>query len=452
MKRLIKKKISIVGLGFVGAPLAVALASKKDNSFLYDVIGIEKNDKKGTDIVKNFNNGKFQFDMADIFLKKLLKKHIKKNLFATTELDEIKKTNIVIITIACNLVNERYIKKDFNNFINNLKLIFEKISPNTLVILESTVPPGTCENYIYPSLLYILKKRQIDPTKIYFAYSYERVMPGSNYLKSITNYWRVYSGINSISKQKCKKFYETLIDTNNFPLTELETIKETELSKVLENSYRAVNIAFIDEWKKYSKIMNINLNSVLNAIRKRPTHKNIMSPGYGVGGYCLTKDPMFGFYSSKLFLKKKSIFRMSKMALKINKKMPNDLNQIIRNNINKKTDRILIVGVSYKKNVGDTRYSASKVIFDQVKKLSNHIDFFDPYVQYWSDCKLHSIKNITTKLNYDLIIFLVDHDILKKINKFEFKPNCKIIEVGNIINSNLRNKLINSKNQIYINY
>ena len=204
--------------------------------------------------------------------------------------------------------------------------------------------------------------------------------------------------------------------------------------------------------KKYSKIMNINLNSVLNAIRKRPTHKNIMNPGYGVCGYCLTKDPMFGFYSSKLFLKKKSIFRMSKMALKINKKMPNDLNQIIRNNINKKTDRILIVGVSYKKNVGDTRYSASKVIFDQVKKLSNHIDFFDPYVQYWSDCKLHSIKNITTKLNYDLIIFLVDHDILKKINKFEFKPNCKIIEVGNIINSNLRNKLINSKNQIYINY
>lgn len=452
MKRLTKTKISIVGLGFVGAPLAVAIASKKHNSLLYNVVGIEKNNKQGIDLVKNFNNGKFKFDMADIYLKKLLKKYTKKNLFATTDLDQIKNTNIVIITISCNLVNEKHFKKDFNSFINNLKFIFEKISQNTLIILESTVPPGTCENYIYPSLLRILKKRKVDHKKVYFAYSYERVMPGSDYLKSITNYWRVYSGINSISKKKCKKFYETLIDIKNYPLTELETIKEAELSKVLENSYRAVNIAFIEEWRKYSRTMNIDLKYVIDAIRKRPTHKNIMSPGYGVGGYCLTKDPLFGSYSSKLFHRKKSIFKMSQMALQINKEMPNDLNKIIKNNISKKTDKILIVGASYKKNVGDTRYSASKVVFDHTKKLSKYIDFYDPYVQYWPECKLHSIKDLNIKLYYDLIIFLVDHDKLKKIKKFNFKSKTKIIEVGNIINSNVRNKIKKNKNQIYINY
>ena len=120
------------------------------------------------------------------------------------------------------------------------------------------------------------------------------------------------------------------------------------MSKVLENSYRAVNIAFIEEWKKFSKIMKINLNDVLTAIRKRPTHNNIMGPGFGVGGYCLTKDPLFGSYSTRLFNKEMTNFRFSEMALKINKAMPNDLLRKIKY-ILRKNQKVLILVLHTKK-------------------------------------------------------------------------------------------------------
>lgn len=447
------KKICVVGLGFVGAPLAVALSSRKEKSYLYKVFGIDQNNKKGLKIIRDFNNGFFQFNMADIELKKLLKYHTEKikNLKATSDINEVSNSRVVIITISCNLINKKTFKTDYSLFINNLNLIFEKISSNTLIILESTVPPGTCEEKIYPNLMKILKKNKIKKEKVYFAYSYERVMPGSNYLKSITNYWRVYSGINSISSKKCKSFYKSLIDTKKFPLTELKNIKDAEMSKVLENSYRAVNIAFIEEWKKFSKIMKINLNDVLAAIRKRPTHNNIMGPGFGVGGYCLTKDPLFGSYSTRLFNKEMTNFRFSEMALKINKAMPNDLLRKIKY-ILRKNQKVLIVGASYKKNIGDTRYSASENIYKGVSKITNSIDFYDPYISYWPECKVNSIKNINKKINYDLVIFLVNHDNLKKLTNIKFKIPSTVIEVGKVINSKIRKKIKYNKKQKYINY
>ena len=155
------KKICVVGLGFVGAPLAVALSSRKEKSYLYKVFGIDQNNKKGLKIIRDFNNGFFQFNMADIELKKLLKYHTEKikNLKATSDINEVSNSRVVIITISCNLINKKTFKIDFFLFINNLNLIFEKISSNTLIILESTVPPGTCEEKIYPKLIKILKKK-----------------------------------------------------------------------------------------------------------------------------------------------------------------------------------------------------------------------------------------------------------------------------------------------------
>ena len=124
-------------------------------------------------------------------------------------------------------------------------------------------------------------------------------MPGPDYLDSIINNWRVFSGHSSKSANLCESFLSTIIDTNKYPLTKLSSITSSELSKIMENSYRAVNIAFIEEWARFSEKIGANTFEIINAIRKRPTHNNIRQPGFGVGGYCLTKDPFFASLSAR---------------------------------------------------------------------------------------------------------------------------------------------------------
>ncbi len=449
-----KKNISVIGLGYVGSPLAVALSSiKKKGKYLYNVFGLERNSSKGVSITKNFNKGKLEFITSDSLLKKYLKFQVlkTKNLQATYDPNVIKKSDIILITIGCDLTNSKTFRKKFQSFIKTLNNIFEYITENSLIILESTVPPGTCENFLYPNLLKILKRKKIQSNSVFFAYSYERVMPGKNYFKSITNYWRVYAGINELSTLKCAKFYKNLINTKKFPLTKLQKIRDAELAKILENSYRAVNIALIEEWRKFSENMSIDLNAVLNAIRKRPTHRNIMNTGFGVGGYCLTKDPLFGKYASKLFLNKNSTFKMSEEAIKINYSMPNEINKLIMRNINKNS-KVLVVGVSYKKDIGDTRFAPSEKVINSIKQVTRKVNYYDPYLNYWKKYKISSITDLNSELKYDLIIFLVNHEILKKTMNLRISKKCTLIEVGSILNKSLREKLKKKKNLNYINY
>ena len=120
-------------------------------------------------------------------------------------------------------------------------------------------------------------------------------MPGKNYLDSLINAQRVYAGLNKRSESSCKKFFSKIINTKKYPLQKLNSIEECETAKLLENSYRAINIAFIEEWGIFAENIGVNLFEVLNAIKIRPTHSNIRKPGLGVGGYCLTKDPLMGY-------------------------------------------------------------------------------------------------------------------------------------------------------------
>ena len=122
-------------------------------------------------------------------------------------------------------------------------------------------------------------------------------MPGPSYLNSIVNFYRVYSGINKESRLKAREFFESFINTQDYPLSEVHSNTAAEMAKVLENSFRAMNIAFIQEWTEYAEKAGVNLFEVIEAIRIRPTHKNIMLPGFGVGGYCLTKDPLLADWS-----------------------------------------------------------------------------------------------------------------------------------------------------------
>ena len=185
-------------------------------------------------------------------------------------------------------------------------------------------------------------------------------MPGPRYLDSITDFYRVYSGIDERSKRRARAFFETFINTSEYPLSELHSTTASEMAKVLENSYRAMNIAFIAEWSRFAEEAAVDLYEVINAIRMRDTHKNIMLPGIGVGGYCLTKDPLLASWARQNLFGAEEGLAQSERAVQINDRMPSFAFTYLMKQLNPrkmKGLRILLLGVTYRGDVGDTRYS-----------------------------------------------------------------------------------------------
>jgi UDP-N-acetyl-D-mannosaminuronate dehydrogenase len=193
------KNIVIQGLGFVGSAMAVAIASSLDRNgkSLFHVIGVDRKNQLGLERIKSINSGRFPFNTNDDKLTSELKKSIERgNLKATNDTNVYATADIVLVSINCDLVNENGQDKiALSAFINSICEIAKNISENTLVIIESTVPPGTCEKIVYPLFEEMFNKRKLNINKFYLAHSYERVMPGDAYFDSIVNYWRVYAGI-----------------------------------------------------------------------------------------------------------------------------------------------------------------------------------------------------------------------------------------------------------------
>ena len=244
------------------------------------------------------------FKVEDVYFKRSLTNSLrKKSLLVGLDQNKITTSSIVIISVNFD-VELKKVKINFKNLKKIVQDVALRIRPGCLIIVESTLPPGTTSKIIYPEIVEIFKKRKIELDKIRLAYSFERVTPGSNYLNSIKLMHRVYAGINKQSELEVKRFLKSIIDTRQAKLCKLSSITEAETCKIIENTYRAMNIAFIEEWRNFSSLNGLNLNEILNFIRFRKTHNNIMRPGIGVGGYCLTKDPLMGEIASKKILKK----------------------------------------------------------------------------------------------------------------------------------------------------
>ena len=321
------KKVIIQGLGFVGSAMAVAVASKLDDQGdpMFDVTGIDLPSVEGKKRIDCLNKGIFPFKTNDKDLKNYTEKAIRNgNLVATHDNMPFSDANIILVSINCDLTKDNgSVKIELDSFKNSIKNLARRVSENTLVIIESTVPPGTCDKIVYPIFKKIFNKRKLNINKLYLAHSYERVMPGENYYDSIKNYWRVYAGYNNESAIKCRDFLNEIINTKDFPLTRLSNTTASETGKVLENSYRAVNIAFMEEWGRFSEDVGIDIFEIVEAIRQRPTHSNIMQPGFGVGGYCLTKDPLFAKIAARdIFKIDGHGFTFSTKSVEINSKMP----------------------------------------------------------------------------------------------------------------------------------
>ncbi|NSW95050.1 MAG: nucleotide sugar dehydrogenase [Bacteroidales bacterium] len=389
--------VVVMGVGFVGAVMAAIVADTVDKNGQPSkfVIGMQRPSVRSFWKIPLLNRGVSPVKAEDPEVDPMINRCVneKKTLIATYTYDVLKLADVVVVDVQCD-----YLKNDLGNVRNgqtdmaaleaSLNVIAEHIPANALVLIETTVAPGTTEQVAYPIMKKVFRKRGIETDPL-LAHSYERVMPGRNYVASIRDFWRVCSGINQTARERVVKFLNEVINTEKFPLTVMDRPIESETAKIVENSYRATILAFLDEWSLFAERNGVDLVKVIKAIKVRPTHSNIIFPGPGIGGYCLPKDGGLGIWAYKHILGfEDDIFRITPVAIDINDTRGLHVGQLTRDALRNMGQPIaaadvLVLGAAYREDVGDTRYSGSEIIVRKLAEMGAEIRVHDPYVEHW---------------------------------------------------------------------
>jgi len=389
--------VVVVGLGFVGAVMAavVADAADKKGRPTKFVIGMQRPSPRSFWKIPLLNRGVSPVQAEDPEVARLIGACVneKRTMVATYTYEALKLADVVVVDVQCD-----YLKESLGNVRSgaahmealeaSLATIAENIPPAALVLIETTVAPGTTEQIAYPIMKKIFKKRGIR-TEPLLAHSYERVMPGRNYVASIRDFWRVCSGVNAIARKRVTQFLNEVLHTDKFPLTVLDRPIESETAKIVENSYRATILAFLDEWSLFAERNGVDLKKVIEAIKVRPTHSNLIFPGPGIGGYCLPKDGGLGIWAYRhVFGFEDDIFKITPMAIDINDTRALHAPQLVRDalrNMGKPiaAAEVLLLGASYREDVGDTRYSGSEIIVRKLTEMGADVKVHDPYLDHW---------------------------------------------------------------------
>jgi UDP-N-acetyl-D-glucosamine dehydrogenase len=416
-----RKIVCVQGLGFVGAANAIAIASARDGAGnpLYNVIGVDLPTESGRERAAALNLGAFPFATTDAALVDAARSaRAAGNLVAVTDAGVFGAADIIVVEIGLDIEDKAATPKvDLPPFRAAIGTVGDHMKPDALILLESTVPPGTTERIVAPLLRERLAARSLPTQALKLAYCYERVMPGDAYLASITTMWRVYAGRTVEAADAAEAFLSSFIDTAKRPLTRLDSIRAVETAKVLENTFRAVNIALIDEWEKFARRIDVDLSEVLKAIRVRPTHQNIRYPGLGVGGNCLSKDPMFGSTSARdIFGLADFDFPLSTAAVTINSAMPAATVALLEETFSGGLagKRVLILGASYREDVGDTRHSPSITLAAMLAEKRATVAFADPLVDAEIGVPLH--RDLPAADGFDAVILAVGHKQYRAID------------------------------------
>ncbi|MGB9769015.1 MAG: nucleotide sugar dehydrogenase [Dictyoglomus turgidum] len=394
------KKISIVGLGYVGLPLALEFAKAG-----LIVHGIEQNPKK----VEMVNKGISYID--DVKNDELLEVVNKGNLKAFIDFEPVKDSDAVIICVPTPLGPHK--EPDISYIINVTTEISKYLKKGQLVVLESTTYPGTTEEVLVP----ILEKSGLKAGEdFYVAFSPERVDPGN---KNFTtkDIPKVVGGINEVSTEKAMKLYSIIIPK----IHKVSSPRVAEMEKLLENIFRLVNISFINELAILCRKMNIDIWEVISAASTKPYGFMPFYPGPGLGGHCIPIDPFYLSWKAKEY---DFDVRFIELAGEINDNMPRYVVQLVMEALNRDKkavngSKILIIGVAYKPNIADPRESPALKIIPLLEDLGGEVEFYDPYV---SEIKIENSKTKEVKYmkscaldegkvkNADCVLIVTDHD------------------------------------------
>lgn len=418
-----RQVVAVQGLGFVGAAMAVAIARvrRADGSPRFDVVGVELPTPDGRAKVDALNRGRLPMSVEDSRLvEALAEAHAVGNLTATTDERAYARASVAVIDVPVDLVRHNgHPAADYSALRTAVRTLGRHLPVGALVIVETTVPPGTTERVVAPELAQALAERDLPADALLLAHSYERVMPGAQYLDSLVRYWRCYAGTTPEAADACERFLSEVIDVETYPLTRLPSTTASELAKVLENSYRATTIALMQEWGRLAETIGVDLFDVVDAIRRRPTHSNMRLPGFGVGGYCLTKDPLFGSIAARQLFESPDLeFPVSTQAVDINDAMPLDslrkLEEMLGGSVAGRT--ILLMGVSYRPGVADTRNSASATFVRAAHERGARVRCHDPVVTYWPELDMDVETVLPGPAGADGVVFAVASEAYRDLD------------------------------------
>ena len=376
--------VSVIGLGYVGLPLAIAAAKSG-----YQVTGIDLDEIK----VQEVNNGKSQIeDIDNDELSNLIKTS---RIKAESNYTSVEKANIVIVCVPTPLLENH--SPDLSYIESVAKSIKGKLSEGSLVILESTVAPGTTREFLAPLLEFDFTK----PARSFeLAFSPERIDPmNSNW--TIKNTPKIVAGLTTESKNLAVKFYSEFIDE----IIECESVEVAETAKLLENSFRFINISFINEISIFCQKLGIDVNEVIKAASSKPYGFMPFYPSVGVGGHCIPVDPIYLANAAKTL---GVPTRFINLAEQINQEMPIYFVDRAEDKLGGlKNRKILVVGVAYKPNVADVRESPAKLLIAGLKQKGAQVSWHDDLVK-----ELNGEKSVALSNKYDLAIIATPHDYL----------------------------------------
>ncbi len=388
--------VVVLGLGFVGTAVAANLA-RTENRRAFFVIGLERDDAAGRAKADSLDRGEPPSYAQDPALATTMRAAIEepRNVAGTLDPTLLALADVVVVCINLDLVRKPGQAEEFecalDGYAAALRLVGRHIGAKTLVCIESTLPLGASDRVLYPALCEGARSagRDVMAQPPLFAYCYERVMPGPHYLESVNSYWRGYAGIDAASADRARAWLERIVDTKNFPLWRHKSTRAAEMAKLLENTYRAVNIALVDEWAQLAEAAGVDLFDVIASIRlRRGTHDNLMSPGLGVGGYCLTKDALMAAWGAEHLLGKPAPLPFARRAILTNEAMPLRALEAIRAHSggNLHGVRVALLGVTYRPEVADTRSSPSETLARALLEAGAGVRAYDPLVSHWQEC------------------------------------------------------------------
>ena len=405
------KKINVIGLGYIGLPTAATFSK-----YGIEVIGVDVNPQ----IIETLKEGRIHIEEPGLL--DIIKEDIERGTltFSTSPVE----SDAFIIAVPTPNNKDEYKSCDTTYVLKATESILPVLKKGDLVVIESTIAPRTTEDYVLPILEQAGFKVGED---IYLAHCPERVLPGQILFELINNN-RIIGGITPNCTEKASELYSSFVK-GELIKTEAKT---AEMSKLMENTFRDVNIALANELTRICNKLDINVLDVIEMANKHP-RVNIHQPGIGVGGHCLAVDPYY------IHAKAPELANIIKLSRDTNSDMPNyvvDNTRKILGGTNGQT--ISILGVTYKPNVDDVRESPALKIIEELEKLNYKIKIHDPHV---NNSNYVSLEEATT--NTDLVLVLVGHNEFKNITN---NSNIKLIfDPSNCLNSN-NNNIINYGN------
>jgi len=414
LKRLVTKArkdgqeiVVVMGVGFVGAVMAAIVADTTDKKGKPSkfVIGCQRPSTRSYWKIPLLNRGESPVKAEDPSVDPMIERTVleKKTLTATFNSDCLTLADCVVVDVQCDytkhdLGDMRTGEAEMSALEATMRTIGEKIPPKCLVLIETTVAPGTTEFVAWPILKKAFANRKIKATPL-LAHSFERVMPGKEYVSSIRDFWRVCSGCNATARKRVERFLKQVLNTEEFPLTVMDRPIESETTKIVENSYRATILAFLNEWSLFSERNGVDLTKVIKAIKMRPTHSNMIFPGPGIGGYCLPKDGGLGYWAYRHILGFEdgdSVFKITPEAIDINDTRGLHVAELTRDALRNMGRYIagadvVVCGASYRQDVGDTRYSGSEMVVRKLTEMGAEMRVHDPYVEHWYELEKQDV-------------------------------------------------------------